>query len=90
MVEYTGSEEWSQHMERSEFFFTANGIDNTLENARRRKVILPSVNGSKNYGLVRNLLAPKKTTDASYQVLVGVLKKHFQPKIKTARDGLAL
>ena len=63
MVEYTGSEEWSQYMETLEFFFIANGIDNTPENAGRWKAILLSVTGSKNYGLIRNLLAPKKTID---------------------------
>ena len=81
MVEYTASEEWSQLMERLEFFFSENGIDNTPENAGRRKAILPRVIRSKNYGQVRNLLAPKKTTDASYLEIVGVLKNHFQPKL---------
>ena len=52
MVEYTGSEESSLYMERVEFFFTANGIENTPENVGRRKAILLSVIGSKNYGLV--------------------------------------
>ena len=74
MVEYTGSEEWPQYMERLEFFFTANGIDNTPDNVGGRKAILLSVIGSKNYGLVRRLLAPKKTIDASYLEIVGVLK----------------
>ena len=72
--EYTGLEEWSQYMERLEFFFTANGIENKPENARRRKAILLSVFGSKDYGLVWNLFGPKKTTDASYLEIVRVLK----------------
>ena len=72
IVEYTGSKEWSQYMERLEFFFPANDIDNTLDNAGRQKAILLSVIGSKSYGLVRNLLVPKKAADASYQEIVGV------------------
>ena len=79
-MEYTGSKEWSQYMKRLEFFFTANGIDNTLDNAGRWKAILLSVIRSKNYGLVQNLLAPKKKTDASYVEIIEVLKNHFQPK----------
>ena len=47
MVEYTRLEEWSQYMERLEFFFTANGIDNTSKDGGRQKAILLSVIRSK-------------------------------------------
>ena len=67
-----GSKNGPKYMGRLELFFTANGIDDTLDNAERQKTILLSVIGSKNYGLVRNLLAPKKTTDASYLEIVGI------------------
>ena len=70
MLEYTGSKEWSQYMERLKFFFTVNGIENTPEDAGRRKAILLSVIESKNHGRVRNLSDPKKTTDASYLEIV--------------------
>ena len=77
MEEYTGDgEEWGQYVERIEFYFTANSIENTAENAGRRKVLL-SVMGGKTYGLLRDLLAP---SDKTYDEVVEVLKKHFQPK----------
>ena len=81
MEEYTGEgEEWSQYVERIEFYFTANSIENTAENAGRRKAILLSVIGGKTYGLLRDLLAPDRPSDKTYDEVVEVLKKHFQPK----------
>ena len=41
-----------------EIFFTANGIEDAVENTGRRKIILLSVIGGKNFGLIQNLLAP--------------------------------
>ncbi len=39
-----------------------------------------SVIGSKNYSLLRNLLAPTKPREATYDALTTKLKDHFQPK----------
>ena len=39
-----------------------------------------SVIGSKSYSLLRSLLAPDRPSEKSYDDLVTVLKKHFEPK----------
>ena len=75
-----GGEEWSQYVERLEFYFTANSIENTTENAGRRKAILLSAIGGKTYGLLRDLLAPDRPSDKTYDEVVEMLKKQFQPK----------
>ena len=36
--------------------------------------------GSKYYSLLRSLVAPDRPSDKSYDDLVAVLKKHFEPK----------
>ena len=80
MEVYTRCEEFSHYMERLEFFFTANGIEDTPENAGRTKAILVSVIGSKTYGLFSDLLVPNRPTDKSHSEIAEFLKNHFQPK----------
>ncbi len=65
----------SAYLERVELFFDANSID-----AERRVPVFLSVIGSKNYSLLRNLLAPTKPSGATYEVLTARLRDHFQPK----------
>ena len=55
--EYDASkEEWPQYVERIDHFFAANGIDN----ANKKKSTFLAVIGPATYGLVRNLVSPKK------------------------------
>ena len=61
-------------MNRLEFFFTDNGIEDTPENAGRRKVVLQSVIVCKTYGPVGDLLDPNRSTDKSYSEIVEVKK----------------
>ena len=74
MEEYTGSKEFFYYIDRLEFFFTANGIENASVNAGRRKVILLNLIGKKIYGLARDLLALDRLTDKTYSEIVEVLK----------------
>ena len=76
MEEYNGSEEFSHYMERLEFFFTTNSIDDVSENVGRRKAISLSVIGSKIYGIIGDLLALNRLTE-----IVEVLKNHFQKMV---------
>ena len=69
-------EDWMQYTERLTQYFIANKI---TDNDQRR-VILLSVIGSKTYGLLRSLVTPDKPADKSYEDIVDLLKKHFNPK----------
>jgi hypothetical protein len=50
LEEYDPQEEWSKYIERLEFYFKANGVDEEDE----QRAILLSVCGSKTYKLIRN------------------------------------
>ena len=63
------------YLERMELFFDANNIA-----TGRRVPMFLSVIGSKHYSLLRNLLAPEKPSEASYDVLTAKLRDHFQLK----------
>ena len=69
-------DEWIEYMERLEHFFKANSI----EDEDRKKSILLSSCGSKTYKLFRNLLAPMKPGDASWQRLNEKMEVHKNPK----------
>ena len=75
MEEYTRSEEFSHYMESFEFFFTADGIEDALENTGRRKDIQLIV-----VGFIRDLLAQNRSINKNYSEIVELLKNHFQPK----------
>ena len=76
MGEYNRSEKFSHYIEKLEFFFIANGIEDTPENSERQKAMLLSIIKSKTYGLVRDLLAPNRVTDKSYSE-IEIKKQHF-------------
>lgn len=76
--EFSGGKEQVQYIEQLEFFFTANAIADSEENAGRRKAILLSVISSKTYSI---LIAPAKLVDNSYKEIVNALKTHFQQRI---------
>ena len=52
---------------------------NTVENDRKVAVLLTVV-GARTYETLRSLLAPARPRDKSFDELLGVLKKHFDPK----------
>jgi len=70
------SEDWIQYTERLEFYFTANNIDN----AEKKRAILLSVCGKKTYKLMRNLCAPQKPGEKTFNELVQLVKNHQNPK----------
>ena len=67
-------ESFATYGERIFLFFEANGI----EEAKRVPIFL-SIIGTKNYALLRNLLLPDKPRDKDLEVLMEVLKSHFEP-----------
>ena len=66
-------EEWTQYVERLEFFLIANKV---AEEEMKRATLL-SVIGPRTFKLLRNLLKP---SDKPYSDLVKVLTDHFSPK----------
>ena len=64
--EFKESEEsWIQYVERLEQYFLANEITD----GKKQRAILLSVCGSKTYGLLRDILQPKKPADTDIKVI---------------------
>ena len=65
------------YLERVEQFIAADGIEGANN---RDRVVLLSLVGRKVYKLLRNLTAPAKPSDKSYDELKTLLKTHYRPK----------
>ncbi len=72
-------EEWPQYVERLQHFFEANDITGEDNKNKRRSVFL-TVIGPSPYKLLRNLLAPAKPADKTFEQLAGILQEHYNPK----------
>lgn len=68
--------DWVMHTDWTEQFFVVNRI---TDDAKKVAVLL-TVIGETVYALVRNLLAPAKPAEKSFDVLVKVMKDHLKPK----------
>ena len=69
-------EAWATYVERLEFYFIANGI----EDPEKKRAVLLTVSGPATYKLIRNLSSPKKPAEKSYDKLVVLVKSHYTPK----------
>ncbi len=69
------SEQWSAYVERLEQFFEANDIAEG-----KRVATLLSVMGAATYGLLRNLAQPNKPKEKTFDEIVAILKRQFEPK----------
>ena len=69
-------EEWSQYVERLDYFFVANNI----VNGDKKRAIFLSVVGPKPYRMLTSLLSPEKPGEKSYHQLVEFLKKQYDPR----------
>ena len=69
-------EDWTSYSERLMQYFAANDV----EAAGKRRAILLSVCSASTYRLIRNLVAPQKPTDKSFEELVALVKQHHNPK----------
>ena len=76
MAEYSGDEEWSEYIERLEYYFEVNGV---ADEGKQRAILL-SVCGSKTYTLVRNLTRPGKPSDKTFKELIELVQEHENPK----------
>ena len=73
---FSPGDDWSQYVERLQFYFQANSITN--EDKKRATFLL--VVGPSSYKLLRNLIAPAKPDEMSFTQLVEVLTKHYSPR----------
>ena len=67
------SEPITAYLERVELFFEANKV------ADGKRVPISSNIGTKMYGLLRSLTAPKAPKESSFKELLELLKAHFKP-----------
>lgn len=68
-------ESWSAYIEWLEQVFLANDKEGKAFCDRGLSVM-----GAITYGLLRNLIQPKKPKDKSYNYTVVIIKSHFEPK----------
>ena len=69
------AENISTYLERVSLYFAANDIGD----GKKVSVLLTEI-GTKNYGIIRSLVAPALPQDKTFADLVTVLTDHFQPK----------
>ena len=74
--EFCESENWTQYIERLNFYFQANDIS---DESKKRNILL-TVCGSKIYGLIRNLLSPAKPDTKSFDEISKLVEEHLNPK----------
>ena len=63
------------YVERITLYFQANEV----ADGKKVAVFLSAI-GSKTYALLRNLTTPTAPADKTFEQLVGILKKHYEPK----------
>ena len=63
------------YLERIDIYFRANDIAD-----EKKVLIFLRVLGGKTYSVLRDLLAPVKPREKSFNEMASELKKHFQPK----------
>jgi len=67
-------ESWDTYVDRFEIFCTVNDVTE----AKKTKVLL-NMMGTRTYGLLQNLAAPKKTGELTYAELIKLLRQHLNP-----------
>ena len=74
-------EDWQSYQERLEQFIIANSIGED-----KKVATLLTLVGPKAYKLLKNLVAPAKPSEKSYEDLTKVLTGHFSPKKNIIRE----
>lgn len=69
-------EDWESYVERVDLYIVANGITN----AEKKRAVLLTVCGAKTYHIIRDLVAPSKPTDLTYDEIVARVNEHYNPK----------
>ena len=69
-------DEWTEYIERLQFYFTANGIK---DDSKKRAVLLSSC-GPATFRLLRSLVLPATLTEFSFSDLVSKMRAHREPR----------
>lgn len=69
-------DDWNEYIERMEQYFCANEV---VDGDKQRAILL-SVCGGKTYKLIRNLVAPAKPTEKTFEELKQCVQQHLLPK----------
>ena len=72
-------EDWTSYSKRLFEYFTANKVEGTA----KKRAILLSVLGAPTYQFIRNLMAPNKLTENTFEELVKLMQGHYQPSNNT-------
>ena len=72
---HPGSETITAYLERFKAYLDANDV----ASGKRSSTLVSSI-GPKAYAVLRSLMAPDTPQSKSYNVLVDVLKAHYEPK----------
>ena len=76
----------ASYLERVELYFVANDT-----NSDKKVPVFLSAAGVRTYSLLRDLLAPAKLKDQTFQTLADTLKDHFEPKkLSLLRDFISI
>ena len=77
--EYAVGGDWEDYTDHLEQYFVTNKMD-TNEDAERRRAVLLTVCVAPTYSPIKDLLAPAKPSDKSYEELINLVKRHYHPK----------
>ena len=69
-------EEWESYIERLEFCFAANDVDDTS----KKRAILLFCCGTATYSLIQSLVAPQKPSEMSLKDIIDKVKTHYNPR----------
>ena len=72
----TEVEDWSQYVERMEFYFVANSVTG---DAKKKAAFLSAI-GPSTYILLRSFIAPTTVQDEDLAGLITALWNHFEPQ----------
>ena len=75
MEEFKPGSDWKRYVERLEMFFEVNSIPTD-----KRVPSILTLMGSKMYGLLRSISAPRKPKELSFTEIVDSLSQHLDPK----------
>ena len=73
---YQESEDFETYVDRVELFFDANSIADDKKVSTFLSIVGPQV-----YGLVQNIVSPKKPKDCTYKDIIKGLQNHYKPKV---------
>ena len=79
LQEYAVGDDWEDYTDHLKQYFVENKMD-TDEDAQRRRAVSLTVCGAPRYSLIKDLLAPAKPSDKSYEELVNLVKRYYHPK----------